>query len=279
MFETFIYRNHLGEELKFGEGGLYVNTNDLHSFSWDVTSKNDRIYSFNRKMVEKKIPIIIFCETASEGIAMRNRLYEICEKDVMAKEYGRIIIGKYYLRCYVKASEKVEYLSSQKYMKATLTIITDLPYWTKETLYRFGYGSNSGGDNEGLYLDGKYDYPFDFTYSLLDTAIRNTGIIATNFKIVIYGACTSPTLVIGNKEYTVHANIEESEKLTIDSASKKIYLTKADGTTENCFNLREKNTEFYIFDKIASGTNIVRLENCYKADVTVYDERSEPKWT
>lgn len=277
MLESFIYRNHMGEELHFGSDGLYVNTNELHSYSWDVKSRNDRIYSFRKGITEKKIPIIIACDTEEEGIKKRNQIYEVCEKDVISGKYGTINIGQYYLKCYVKESSKTVYLTNKKHMEATLIATTDYPYWIKDSKYRFGYGSNIGMVGEGEYLDFPYDIPYDYAFPLINNTIRNTGIISANFKIVIYGQCENPSVIIGNHAYTVNLAIGNNEYLTIDSTTKKIFVTTEDGSTVNCFNKRGKTD--YIFEKIKSGTNFVELVNCYRADVTLYDERSEPKWT
>lgn len=276
MLDSFIYKNHLGEEIEFGKSGIFVNESDLRDFTWNIVQKNGKIYSFAKEVTERKLPVVIACNSEAEGFATRNRIYELCEKDVVAQKYGHIIIGEYYLRCYVTASAKTNYLVNKKVMNVTLTITTDYPYWVKDTTYRFGYGSNAGVDEENTYFDFPYDFPHDYTFSLLNTSVRNTGIISTQFKIVIYGACENPSVVIGDHPYTVFVTLNGNETLTIDSSTKKIYKTDEYGIETNCFNSRDR--EHYIFEKIKSGSNLVDLVNCYRVDVTVYDERSEPKW-
>ena len=71
-------------------------------------------------------------------------------------------------------------------------------------------------------------------------------------------------------------NVETNEFLTIDSVLKTIVLTKRDGSTENCFNYRNKDS--YIFEKIPSGTSNISSGN-FNFEITLLEERSEPKWT
>ena len=76
--------------------------------------------------------------------------------------------------------------------------------------------------------------------------------------------------------YQVDCEVGEGEYLTVDSTTKKIFVTKNDGTIVNCFNSRNKNS--YIFEKIPSGNNAVTWSGEYGFDVILMEERSEPKW-
>jgi len=53
-------------------------------------------------------------------------------------------------------------------------------------------------------------------------------------------------------------------------------LTHSDGSTENCFNLR--NRDSYIFEKIPAGVLTIASSANFKFDVVLLEERSEPKW-
>lgn len=272
MLEKIIYKNHMNEVINFGQSGIFANSNDLRNFSWSYTSKNNRISEFKRGIVTKTIPVIIQCDSEEEGIKVKNRLFECAEKDVLTMQYGRIIIGDYYLQCYVTASKKSDYMICPGYMKTSLTVATDLPSWIKETTITFGYGQGTAGKN----LDFNNDFPYDYTSNLLGKSLNNTDFIETNFRMVIYGACENPEVIIAGHKYQVNVSIAENEYLTIDSVEKTIVLTHTDGTRENCFNSR--NRDSYVFEKIPSGVSGVSSGH-FKFDVTLLEERSEPRWT
>lgn len=272
MIEEFIYKNHMNEKIAFGKDGIFANTSDLHDFSWNVKSKNDRISGFKKGIVKKTIPILIVCNNEEEGIRKKNLIFECPEKDVLTEKYGKIIIGDYHLKCFVTASKKSEYLTDKRMLKTSLEITTDLDAWVKETTTTFGYGHGTEGNN----LDFNNDFPMDYTSNLNGKTLNNTDFMDTNFRMVIYGACENPEVVINGHSYNVNVTIEANEYLTIDSIEKTIVLTHADGSTENCFNKR--NRESYVFEKIPSGVSGVSSGH-FKFDVTLLEERSEPKWT
>lgn len=269
MLEKFTYKNHINETIEFGSGGLYVNENDLRDFAWDISTKNGKITSFNRGVVSKTIPVVILSGNAKE---LKNRLFEVYEKDVLAKKHGKINIGDYYLKCFITASSKSSYLQSKKHTEIELTISTDYPYWVKETKFTFGYGIYSPGKN----LDFNNDFAYDYTSNMLGKELNNTGIMPVNFQMIIHGACENPTINIGGHIYSVNVSLARNEYLTIDSITKKIVLKHTDGRETNCFNLR--NRESYIFEKIPVGVNLVSITGEFKFDVTLLEERSEPKW-
>lgn len=272
MLEQLKYINHMNESLEFGKGKLYVNENDLHDFAWQITSKNDRISGFKKGIVTKSIPIILKCDSEKEGIELKNKLFEIFEKDVLAVKHGKIIIGDYYLKCFVTESAKSEYLINKSYLKVTVKVSTDFPYWVKETPSTFNYGSGEVGTN----LDFNRDFPFDFTSNLVGKYLNNTNFVATDFRINIYGICENPKITVAGHDYEVTASVGASEYLTIDSANKTIILTHANGTKENLFNKR--NRDSYIFEKMPSGSSNVSANGNFKFEIILLEERGEPKW-
>lgn len=271
MMEQIKYINHLNEELVFGNDGMYVNENDLRDFSWSVVSENNRISGFNKGITKKKLPVIIKAD--SNGQKLKNRLFEIAEKDVLTCNPGKIVIGDYYLKCYVIGSKKKEYLLKNEYYKNELSISTDQPEWRKEITTTFNYGVKSLGTN----LDYNNDFAMDYTSNLIGESLNNNSLIPTNFVMRIYGVVSNPQITIRGHVYEVNAEIGKNEYLVIDSLEKTIKLIHTDGSEENCFKNRSK--EFYVFEKIPVGINTVAANGEYKFDITILEERGEPKWT
>lgn len=272
MLEKFIYTNSLGETLEFGKYNLFVNENDLRDFAWNIISKNDRISGFKKGIVSKTIPIIIKCEYEAEGIAVRNRLFEVFEKDVLFKKYGKIHIGNYYLRCYITGTSKTQYLTNLNYMVVSATVQTDAPEWVKETTTTHQMG---GLDDTG-FLDFPFDFPYDFQSHLVDMNINNSSFVPSNFILKIEGYAVSPTLYINNHKYSVNITVGAGEYLTIDSLNKTITLNTGVGEV-NCFKDRDRDS--YIFEKIPPGKCVVTSPNeGLKFTLTLFEERSEPVW-
>ena len=273
MLEKLQYKNHMNEVLEFGTKDLFVNENDLRDFAWELTSKNNRISGFKRVIVSKKLPVLIKAKTEAEGYRLRDRLFEVFEKDVLAEKHGEIIIGDYHMKCFVTASGKSEYLKAKSYMKNNLTVKTDMPYWVKETTTRFNYNASQA---TGTNMDYNRDFPSDYASNLINASLINSNFVSSNFKMMIYGACSNPVVTIAGHNYAVNVSVAENEYLTINSIDQTIILTHSDGSTENCFNLR--NRDSYIFEKIPAGVLTIASSANFKFDVVLLEERSEPKW-
>lgn len=276
MLEQLKYKNHMNEVFEFGKDGIFVDMNDLHDYEWTVTKKGNRIASLDRSISKRKLPVTIICDTEEQGIAARNKLLEVTEKDVLALRHGQVILGDYYFKCFVTKSEKSNYLTTKRYMTLTLTLTSDFPYWVKESTFRFlqlGAAYSVGGQN----LDMGFDQPFDYHSGMENKILNNTGFVGTNFRMIIYGECSNPSVYVSGHLYQVNCEVGVNEYLTIDSVAKKVYLTANDGTVTNVFNLR--NRDSYIFEKIQPGQNTVTWEGGFGIDIILLEERSEPKWT
>lgn len=272
MQERLTYRNHMNETIDFGNAGIYVKGSDLHDYSWTISQKNNRISGFKRAVSSKSLPVIIHASTPEEGVDARNRLMEIAEKDILAQQPGRLIIGDYYLTCYITASKKTSYLKSLRRMDTTLTITTDRPYWVRETLSSFRKNAL-----ENAWFDYPFDYSYDYASSLISAQLNNGDFTATNFRMTFFGPCANPAVHIAGHIYRVACTAESGELIVVDSAEKTIRKIARNGAETNAFNLRDRTS--YIFQKIPPGISQVSWDGEFGVDVTLLEERSEPKWT
>jgi hypothetical protein len=274
MQERVQYINHMNEVIDFGRNGIYVSASDLHDYSWAVTTKNNKLSTFKKEVTTKTLPVVIFCKTAEEGVAIRNRLMEVAEKDVLAKKPGRLVIGDYYYRCYITGSAKTQYLRTRRCMDVKLTIMSDAPRWVKETLKVFT--RTTSGTTGGKSLDYVMDYALDFSPAQQNKLI-NPNFTASNFIMHLFGPCANPVVYIGGHAYGVNCTLEIGEYATIDSSAKTVTKTAVDGTVTNVFNLRRR--EPYVFEPIPVGESSVAWDNATGVNITLLEERSEPKWT
>lgn len=252
MLEQVKYINHLNETLRFGDDDIYVNSNRLHDFVWSIISQNDKISGFDRTIHTKSFPVRIMALSEEEGILKRNKLFEIPEKDVLAVQPGKLVVGGFYLPCYVTSSSKSFYSIEGKYLYADLVVTTDSKFWVSERFFSYDEIVNEGIDNDG------------FTDA--------------NFQVNIYGPAENPEFTISGHTYLVNTAVQSGETLTIDSRKEKVYITDQNGYTRSVFNYRDRDS--WIFEKIPPGTAMAvspqRILN--GMDLTIYQERSEPKW-
>lgn len=277
MLEKFIYENHLGQRFDGLANGVFLNSNDLRDYSWDYDVINNRISRFYRSVRKRKLPLVFCGKTEAQSTAARNRLTDLAEADILALLPGKIWIGDYYTSGYITESAKSEYLIDRRYTKNDLVFASAEPAWHRDVTHVFSLNGEEGSV-VGYGIDYPFDYPFDYAGTSNKTRQIVCDTVTSNkIKIRIYGEATNPTINIAGHAYTINGMIKQGETLLIDGVNKTITLSTATGAKVNWFDKR--NRESYIFEPIPPGINDVRYDGTFGFDLTVVEERSEPKWT
>lgn len=275
MLDKMTYTNHLNEKIVFGEMPYFANYSDLRDFAWEYTEANNKILSFEKGIRERSLPVTIMCKTEEEGNQKKNAMYEIMEKDVLAMQYGTLEIGQYKMQCFVKESAKSDFLISKKHMQVYLSIVTDRPYWIKEKTYVFTQSGQQ--DDSAEFLDFDIEYAYDYTNSMETLQLVNQNFVASNFRLTIYGEALNPRISVNGHVYEVSGTVEAGQNLVIDSIEKTVNLNTKNGAKVNRFN--ERNRDSYIFEKIPAGDLTLARSDNFRFDLTLIEERGEPKWT
>lgn len=274
MLDKFIFENHLGQRFNGFENGVYLNYNELRDYSWKYDTMNNRISRFYRPITERKLPLVVCCTSETDAAAVKNRLHDLAELDIEAKIPGKVFIGDYYTTGYITGCVKSKYLIEKRLCYLELTLTSDKPDWFREQTHPFVAGTENtvnGG------TDYPYDYPYDYAVALKGRSILCDSPRNSDFRLLIYGAATDPSVTIGGHTYTVNGSVGQGETLLIDSANKTIVLTNAYGGQTNWFDKRGR--EEYIFQPIPPGKNNVSWSGDFGFDLTVIEKRSEPRWT
>ena len=271
MLENFIFENHLGQKLIGLENGVYLNSNDLRDYSWNYDTLNGRISRFYKSMKNRKIPLIVYCDSDEKAVDIKNRLFELSETDIEAKKPGKIYIGDYYLNGYITESKKSDYNLKKRLCRIELTFTSEDDKWYSMKKHTF-----VSGDDEAISIGGNTDYPYDYALPLKGRNIVCDTVNKSAFQLLIYGEAVNPSVIIGGHTYAINGSVGKGETLLIDSLTKTITLTTAYGTQINWFDKR--NREQYIFEPIPAGQNAVSWLGTFGFDLTVIEQRSEPKW-
>ena len=149
-------------------------------------------------------------------------------------------------------------------------ILPDGEDWIYESKYTFQPQETSDSGNN---MDYPHDYPFDYYNGMSSQILLNEAISDADFEMVVYGPCENPEILIGNHKYHVNCQLETGEYLVINSLTKKIYKVKNDGEQVNQYNLQDR--DWYVFQKIASGSHSVFWSGLFGFDITLYERRSE----
>ena len=268
------YVNSTGQEVNLNEMPYKMLVSDILDYEWEAITASNKITGFGYKVREKKLNIDVHRGKEKGARENMNALTDIFEKDVSLGTPGKLYIDDQYMVCYIKSSEKDNWETDQ-IIQCEYGIITDYPLWIKEHHIQLLSSSRKTSEQQGL------SFPFDFSF---DFAQKKSGsetawidhYKASNFRMIMYGPCIDPTLKINDYPYKVHTNLKEEEYLEIDSRANTIMKYTADGSSESLYNSRE--FEHSIFEKIPSGGLHLIWEGDFGIDITLYLERSEPKW-
>lgn len=275
MLDTAKYVNHLNQSIDFGSGGIFITDSELRDYKWEYDTDYDEITNFRKGVKEKKMKIIISAATEEEGIAKRNAVFRIFEADILANQAGKLYQDGYYLNCYITASKKANWYIAKRYIEIEVTIATDQPDWVQEKEFNF-----LKTEGKTVEMDDLKKYPYKYGYYYLNqvssSAINNASITESDFVLRIYGSVSKPLVKIGDNTYQVNVSLNVGERLDIDSRKKTVRLIHIDGYTENV--LWSVAKEYYIFEKIASGTQIIAWDGSFAFDLILIDKRSEPLW-
>lgn len=277
----FYYINHVNEKIDLGDYPYIFQSGDLLDYTWNYDSDNNKISNIRRDLKKYKVKIAVLCdislpveERRSEFGGNVNRLVEVFEKDVLENENGRLYTDSgAYLSCMIMGSTKADWNMGIPFMFNDLTLVAEYPAWVTETPYVFKVSDPVTTNNK------KYAYRYSYRYAngLNNATIINDHFAPAHFRLIFYGPCTNPHVIIGEHRYQVNILLEQGEYLTVDSRSRTVKKTMVNGTVVNAFHNRSFQDS--VFEKIPPGTSTVSWPGTFDFDLTLLAERSEPEWT
>lgn len=268
------YINHLNEKIDLNSENIILQYQELYDYSWDAETTNGKIITFYRENATIPVTIAVTADTDEEYGEILEQFHSIVEKDVLAASPGRLYLGDQYLSCYISGDIKKDAFKGVPIQIKNLSVVTDHPYWITDQVYAFkpGVGSDAG------YLDFPFDCPFD----LMGDAAGVGRIILEHyapcdFLMTIYGPCSTPRIVIRDNIYEVKTKLDLGEYMQIDSKKGTVIRTRASGLKVNEFDNRNSDAGS-VFSRIQPGYNLVSWNGSFGFDITLYVERSEPRW-
>lgn len=229
----------------------------------------EKILGFSKTSTNFKVDVVFFNDDYINTLDRVDKFTDVFEIDVINNQQGVLEVDGWFIECFVIETEP---LTLDGGIGRRFTIYAPNPFWTREITYNFKTSEVLSSNNKRY----RYKYGYRYANGLINTNITNYHYVDCNFKLMIYGKCINPTVIIGGSIYKIYTLIEEGERLEIDSKNKTIVKVKNNGYIENLFNSRDKEND--VFKKIPVGLNSVNWNGDFDFDVTIYEERSEPKW-
>lgn len=267
--------NSEGAEVILNKEPYKVLVSDLTDYDNVEIESNGKIAGFIKEIAERKLNIDIISSSKETTQELCNKLNEVFEKDIYNDIAGKIYIDDYYMRCFIKSCKKSKrgngVIRSYEY-----TLITDYPFWIKETTYQYLAEPPEAVKYTDLENGIMFpEFPFDFAPVRGEKILENPSFTDSNFIMIIYGFAESPQVSIAGHPYRVETTVYEGERLVIDSKKGTVKKIGRLGEVVDCYNARQK--DYSVFQKIPPGLNVFQWSGGFGIDITLFDERSEPK--
>lgn len=275
------YRNHDKTKIIDFSGGNYeISDIDIFRHEFQYTAENDRITEFKSGIQEYSIEANVVEEKNKDWKELYDDMNGVFCRDILSKKPGTLHINGSYMNCYVYSSKPKEIFEDWGFQVTELKIVTDRPIWIEEQQISLKPITNSeepSDDSKGY----PYGYPYSYANVSKATNIKIDHYTDSDFRMMVYGPTTSVNISINGHPYHVEYPIEEGEYMIIDSRDylppdERIYLVRSNGERINVFNYRDP--VYSVFKKIPPGNITIYYSRNYGINLTIFLERSEPKW-
>lgn len=248
---------------------------NFHDWAWTPSGValqyGTRVSAFTRPAKVYDATLTLF-GTDEEKLAYLEKLHDDFELDVRNVTPGRLVWNDSYIECYATSS-KTAPDDSNILVNNQVAFYCPHPFWIKEESRSF-HASASGSSEE--FLDYDYDYDYDYYSGGSGSSVWTTEFpFKSDFRMVIFGPAVNPGIVINGHTYQVLDVLEASEYVVIDSKAGTVVKTTAGGQKVNAFDLRNKSES--VFEKLPPGTLTLNWPGSFGFDLTLYEERSEPR--
>lgn len=251
----------------------------FHSYSWGYDGEGQqfgtKITRFRKDPIEYEATIIIRGSVDSRKDTL-DQFLESTEYDIINKSPGKLIIGDYYINAYMTSSSTAPYEGAD-WTQKDVVFLCPYPFWIKEESKSFPPVSNTG--SQETFLDYEYDYDYDFTLPPIGNTIWSVDHYAPcEFLMTVFGQCVDPRILINGSPYQVYTTLAPGEYMQIDSRKNSITKILTNGTRQSLYDLRPKYPNPSVFSPITPGNIAIQWPGSFGFDLTLYLERSEPKW-
>ena len=272
------YVSSNGREYNLITDHIRPTSGTFHSYEWKANEaeieNGTEVYAWTKDPITYQITVTVR-GSISERKRILNELTSAFEYDIANISPGRLYFDEYYIECFSKSGENT--VSDTAITRSDFKINLYCPYafWIKEETKSFFKDESKNSEYEYL----AYPYGYSYDYSKPGQGAENWYINHhrnSHFKMVVYGPCANPRIMIGDHIYEVRDILENDEYAVISSKSKSVEKYLANGTKQNIFYRR--GTEQSVFEQIPPGNLQIHWNGEFGFDLILYKERSVPEW-
>lgn len=242
---------------------IRVSNGSFHKIEWkaDVESLRlgARIKDFTKDPVVYDITLQLRGDLEERKITL-DSMHDAAEYDIWAKTPGRVYFGDFYIECYVLASDTHKSSELSYRTDKTISIYCPYPFWIKEVSYYV----------PPVDIDGLLEI------NTVPASLENPHYAECDFILKAYGPLDELFFYVNDNQYRIVTSCEDGEYLLLDTRDETIVKVDSSGNKTNVYSSQAFALDN--FKKIPAGSNSIRYKRNYAIEITLFQERSEPKW-
>lgn len=217
---------------------------------------------------------------AMRDLAAADALRLAADADLTSMKPGTLDFDGWEQRCYIAGVEAKAVSGDAASVKLEVVLLDGV--WRKKDVYEFRSGTGSGTVGVGHGYD--YGYAYGYPYSEeTSREIEVASIVASPFRIIIYGPAVRPSVAVGGNRYQVRTDVPDGGYLLIDSIGGAVTKVAKNGYKTNALPDAVLGggvgSGSYIFEDIPAGTSTVSYDGSFGWDLEVYREDGAVPWT
>lgn len=262
------YKNSIGEIFTFGkDSGVYIGDSDIFNNEWDYSTVGGKISDFSRTYRGFGLDVYAIGENCDI-----DSFLDVIDYDPIENAKGTLTVNGWSIQgCFYKLKSKRQV--NNRIAVFDFDFVTDSKMWRKAHTVQFRNVEQPAEDDAKQYPHG---YNIDYGVKSGNSHFTVEGRHAAQFKLVFYGAATTPSVTINGHKYEVTATVQSGGYLIVDSEAKTCTLIGSQGEMTNVFS--KQNLSSYIFEPLPIGNLSVSWTGDYGLDITYYEQRSVPEW-
>lgn len=241
--------------------------------SWDYKAGYRDLSYAARKAREETVTVAMLDLAAADALRLA------ADADLASMTPGTLDFDGWSQRCYIAGIEAKAVTGDAAVVKLEAVLLDGV--WRKKDSYEFRPGAGSGtvGVGHGYGYGYAYGYPYSNETS---REIDVDSIVASPFRIIVYGPAVRPSVTVGGNRYHVSTDVPDGGYLLIDSIEGTVIKVAKNGYKTNALPDAALGggvgSGSYIFEDIPAGTSTVSYDGSFGWDLEVYREDGAVPW-
>lgn len=241
---------------------------------WDYEAGYRGLSYAARKARKETVTVAMLDLTAADALRLA------ADADLASMTPGTLDFDGWSQRCYIAGIEAKAVTVGAAVVELEAVLLDGV--WRKKDSYEFRPGAGSGtvGIGHGYGYGYAYGYPYSEETS---REIEVDSIVASPFRIIVYGPAVRPSVTVGGNRYQVSTDVPDGGYLLIDSIEGTVTKVAKNGYRTNALPDAVLGggvgSGSYIFEDIPAGTSAVSYDGSFGWDLEVYREDGAVPWT